>query len=40
MTDDSQPWTAILARLAGYVGDDPEAAATRYLRAFERGLKG
>jgi predicted nucleotidyltransferase len=38
--DDSQPWTAVMARLAGFVGDDPEAIATRYLFAFERGLKG
>jgi hypothetical protein len=40
MTHDSQPWTAVMARLAGFVGDDPEAIATRYLLAFERGLKG
>jgi hypothetical protein len=29
-----------MARLAGFVGDEPEAIATRYLLAFERGLKG
>lgn len=40
MKDASLPWTALVARHAGYVGDDPEAIATRYLLAFEHGLKG
>ena len=38
LSDESRPWAGMMARLAGYGGDDPEGKTLRNLLAFERAL--